>query len=187
MEETLRQEPATCLKVVLFGPESTGKTTLAEALADHFGTEWVPEFMREYLQEKWDRTGEKVSWDDLLPIAEGQIASENLKAKNAEEVLFCDTDLRELKVYSEYYYDGSCPEAIRNAVQENRYDLYFLTFVDTPWVPDDLRDRPEERKGIFRIFENELKSNGIPYHELSGGKLERLEKAIAITEKLLGR
>jgi NadR type nicotinamide-nucleotide adenylyltransferase len=187
MEETLRQAPANCLKIVFFGPESTGKTTLATELATHFETEWVPEYMRDYLQEKWDEKGEKICWDDLIPIARGQIASENSRAQKANKVLFCDTDLRELQVYSEYYNNGKCPSEIRKAVEDNHYDLYFLTFVDTPWVPDDLRDNPEDRLGIFRIFENELKSKGLPYHLLRGTKEERIKSAIELTEKLVGR
>ena len=187
MEETLRQAPANCLKIVFFGPESTGKTTLATELAAHFNTEWVPEYMRDYLQEKWDEKGEKIGWEDLMPIARGQMASENNKAQKASKVLFCDTDLRELQVYSEYYHEGKCPSAIKEAVEANHYDMYFLTFVDTPWVADDLRDNPEDRLGIFRIFERELKSKGLPYHVLRGDKAERLKNAIELTEKLVGR
>lgn len=187
MEEALRQSPSDCLKIVFFGPESTGKTTLACELAAYFNTEWVPEYMRGYLQEKWDQKGEKIGWEDLIPIARGQIASENSKSTKANKLLFCDTDLRELQVYSEYYNNGKCPSEIRKAVEHNKYDLYFLTFVDTPWVPDDLRDNPEDRLGIFRIFENELKSNKLPYHVLRGSKEERLRKAIELTEKLVGR
>jgi len=187
MEETLRQAPSDCLKIVFFGPESTGKTTLAGKLANHFNTEWVPEYMREYLQEKWDNKGEKISWEDLIPIAKGQIASENEKAQKAKNVLFCDTDLRELQVYSEYYNNGNCPSEIRKAVEDNRYDMYFLTFVDTPWVADDLRDLPDDRLGIFRIFEDELKSKGLPYQVLHGSIAERMKSAIELIEKLVGR
>ncbi len=160
---------------------------MARELADFFKTEWVPEYMREYLQKKWDDLGERINWDDLLPIAEGQIAAENDAAKNANEVLFCDTDLRELKVYCKYYYQGSCPQEIENAVKNNFYDLYLLTDIDTPWVADDLRDRPEDRTTLFCIFEAELKKYGLNYHVLNGSRTEKFKKAVALTKKLVER
>ncbi|KAA3615920.1 MAG: nicotinate-nucleotide adenylyltransferase [Flavobacterium sp.] len=187
MEETFKQQPSNCLKIVLFGPESTGKTTLARELAAHFGTAWVPEYMRDYAQKKWDEQNEKVGRADLLPMAAGQMALENKRSKMASRYLFCDTDLRELKVYSQYYFDGYCPDEIRKALKINHYDLYLLTDIDTPWVADDLRDRPQDRITLFRIFENELKENNLPYALISGGKAERLKKAIELTEKLEGR
>jgi NadR type nicotinamide-nucleotide adenylyltransferase len=187
MEKTLEQQPSDCIKIVLFGPESTGKTTLAKDLAAHFKTAWVPEYMREYLQKKWDELEERISWEDLLPIARSQIATENIAARQANELLFCDTDLRELKVYCEYYYDGECPEEIEIAVRNNSYHLYLLTDIDTPWVADDLRDRPEDRTTLFRIFETELIKNGLNYHVLMGSRTQKFNMAVALTNKLLGR
>lgn len=184
MEKALEQQQSDCIKVVLFGPESTGKTTLAKALATHYKTDWVPEYMREYLQTKWDEKRERVSKEDLLPIATGQIASENEKAANANSYLFCDTNLRELKVYSRYYYDGFCPESILNASRMHTYDYYFLTAIDVPWEADDLRDRPEDRSTLFRIFESELIKNGLPYQVLKGSLQERIDTAITILNNL---
>ena len=103
MEEKLKQKPANLVRVVLFGPESTGKTTLAQRLAKHYNTQWVPEFMREYLQDKWDREQKSCEPKDLLPIAEGQMRLENELAQSASDILICDTDLLELKVYSRAY------------------------------------------------------------------------------------
>jgi NadR type nicotinamide-nucleotide adenylyltransferase len=184
MEKTLGQIPSNCLKIVLFGPESSGKTTLAEQLAAHYNTRWVSEFMREYLQEKWDSKKEKVRRDDLLPIARGQMILENNAAKESNTFLFCDTDLLELKVYSQYYYDGFCPAEILKACSNNHYDHYFLTHIDTPWEVDDLRDRPYEREKLFRIFEKELQQNKIPYTLLKGDEKERLEKATQVLTTL---
>ena len=87
MEKTFKQEPSNILKVVVFGPESTGKTTLAKALASHYQTEWVPEYAREYLQEKWDRTRQTCRPEDLPPIASGQIALENTLTRSANRVV----------------------------------------------------------------------------------------------------
>lgn len=183
MEKKRVQQQGDCIKIVLFGPESTGKTTLAKQLAKHFETEWVPEFMRTYLQKKWDKKAEKISKEDLLPIAEGQLISEKNTVKKANNYLFFDTNLLELQVYCEYYYDGWCPLEIKKAVENEHYDFYFLTNIDVPWLPDDLRDRPNDRSAIFRNFETALSSRGIPYAILSGTQEERLVAAIKILQQ----
>ena len=103
MEEDLKQRAVDLIKVVTFGPESTGKTTLARTLAEHYETLWVPEFARDYLHEKFDRTGIICEYSDLLPIAKGQMRLENELAAKANRVLICDTDLLETQVYSEQY------------------------------------------------------------------------------------
>lgn len=183
--EQTRNESAELIKVVIYGPESTGKTTLAKQLAAHYNTLWVPEFMREYLQHKWESKKELISKDDLIPIAEGQISLENKIAKKVDTLLICDTNLLELKVYSEYYYNGYCPEIIKNkAIQENG-SVYLLTYIDIPWEADILRDRPNDREEMFRIFEAELKKHGFPYQIIKGTKEERLKTAIEIIDVLL--
>ncbi|GAB5398721.1 MAG: hypothetical protein Aureis2KO_03060 [Aureisphaera sp.] len=184
MEKTLRQHPSDCLKIVLFGPESSGKTTLAKALAQIYQTEWVPEYMREYLQEKWDVHRELITKEDLIPIAQGQIERENENASRANSYLFCDTNLRELKVYCEYYYKGFCPEPILEACRNENYDHYFLTQIDVPWEKDDLRDRPDDRSTLFRTFESELITNHLPYTLLEGTLEERIHTASQVLHKL---
>ena len=81
MEKKLRQKPINLIKVVLFGPESTGKTTLSGQLARHYNTVWAPEFAREYLQDKWNNERKICEQQDIIPIAEGQIKLENDLAK----------------------------------------------------------------------------------------------------------
>lgn len=185
MEEKLKQEPSNCLKVVLFGPESTGKTTLAKRLASHFKTEWVPEYMRTYLQQKWDSEKAFCEPSDLLKIAEGQIASENLKAITANKVLFCDTNLLELVVYSKAYYKDFCEPSILKHALNNRYDLYFLTNIDVPWVADDLRDKPHDREEMFNKFKSTLHFYNKPFIQLNGNETQRFETAVSAINKLL--
>ena len=185
MEETLEQGPSDCLKIVLFGPESSGKTTLAKQLAAYYNTLWVPEYMREYLQEKWDSKKEKCTQEDLEPISKGQMKAENEAAIQVEDLLFCDTNLLEIKVYSEYYYDGFCPPEIEKYALKNTYDFYFLTYIDTEWQFDDLRDRPDEREKMFRIFEFQLINQNLQFEILQGNQDERFDLAVKTIEKLL--
>lgn len=185
MEEKLKQQPSTCLKAVLFGPESTGKTTLAERLASHFNTVWVEEYMREYLQKKWDEKKKLCEPHDLIPIARGQIKRENYLSTIANRILFCDTDLLELKVYSEAYYNGYVNPELLKAALNNWYDIYFLTNIDVPWVPDDLRDKPHDREGMFRKFKSTLQFNKRPYVILQGDENERFELAVSTINELL--
>ena len=128
MEENLKQLPNTgsskIIKIALFGPESTGKTTLAIQLAEHFQTAWVPEYARDYLQEKWDKTGEICDADDMLPIAYGQTKLENDSISIANKFLFCDTNLMVTKVFSEVYYNF-CEPKLDKAAREHEYDLFF--------------------------------------------------------------
>lgn len=185
MEEKLRQASTDCIKIVLFGPESTGKTTLSRQLAEHYNTLWVPEYAREYLQNKWNIEQKTCEPKDLIPIAIGQMKLENDLAKKANKVLVCDTDLLETKVYSEAYYQGGCDPVLDKYAQENSYDLYFLTYIDIPWEADDLRDKPNERERMFKAFEDCLKQYKKPYVLLKGGKKKRLKEAIFYIDKLL--
>lgn len=173
------------MKVVLFGPESTGKTTLAGDIARAYGTVWVPEYAREYLQDKWEREGLACQPEDLLPIAIGQMRLENALARKANRLLVCDTDLLETKVYSEVYYGGYCDPILEQFALKNQYDLYFLTGIDVPWVADDLRDKPREREEMFSHFREALVKSNRSFVILKGSRDERLETARFHIDKLL--
>ena len=112
---------------------------------------------------------------------------ENDLAKKADKVLICDTDLLETKVYSEEYYGGFVNPKLEEAAVHNNYDIYFLTYIDTPWEADDLRDKPEQREEMFNAFENALKKYNRPYVLLKGNKEIRLKKAISIIDDLLSK
>ena len=185
MEEKFKQQPANCIKVVLFGPESTGKTTLSMQLARHYNSVWVPEYAREYLQDKWNNERKTCEPEDLLPIAIGQMDLENKLSQKTDSILICDTDLLETKVYSQACYLGYCDPILEKYALKNTYDLYFLTYIDTPWEADDLRDKPDQREAMFKVFERALIDNNRPYVLLKGNKKERLETAVKYIDKLL--
>jgi HTH-type transcriptional repressor of NAD biosynthesis genes len=185
MEKKLTQKHINLVKVVLFGPESTGKTTLSRQLARHYNTVWAPEYAREYLQKKWNNERKTCEAEDLIPIAIGQMKLENKLAKKADKILICDTDLLETKVYSEEYYGGFVDKNLDKAAKENSYDLYLLTYIDTPWEEDDLRDRPELRLEMFNAFEKSLKDHNRNYILLKGDKESRLKKATEAIDKII--
>ena len=185
MEKDLRQEDINLVKIVLFGPESTGKTTLSIQLAKHYNTVWVQEYARPYLQKVWNQERRTCQQKDILPIAFGQIALENRLAKRADKVLICDTDLLETKVYSSAYYGGFVDPILEKAATENTYNLYLLTYIDTPWEADDLRDRPEQRLEMFEAFQKALDQHDRPYLLLKGDKESRLKKAVEAIDAIL--
>lgn len=183
MEKNLKQESSEIIKIALFGPESTGKTTLAKQLAEHFDTVWTPEFARDYLQEKWDKTAQICDVNDMLPIAYGQTKLENQSLSTANKYLFCDTNLMVTKVFSEVYYNF-CDPVLDKAARKHKYDLIFLTDIDVPWERDDLRDKAEGRESVFALFKQALIANNKPFITLSGDKEWRLKKAVSIIDDL---
>lgn len=185
MEKELEQSYRDIIRVVLYGPESTGKTTLAKQLATYYQTNWVPEYMRTYLESKTLVPDEEiVSFEELSLIAKGQMKLENTLLKTADTLLFCDTNLLELQVYAEYYFED-CPESISKYAVRNRYDLYILTYVDVPWEADDMRDRPEDRERMFTLFQQKLLDNDLSFITVKGNEEQRLETAVSYIDKLL--
>src|SRR5262245_53609140 len=118
-------------KVVVIGPECTGKSELSKYLADFFGTTFVEEYARTYI-DGLNRLYEK---PDLTKIALGQVQLEDHRAKHAKEILICDTNLIVVKVWSEFKY-GDCDPEILQIVRQRHYDLYLLTYIDIPWEDD---------------------------------------------------
>lgn len=166
----------TTKKIVIIGPESTGKSTLTEALSKHYGSPFIPEFAREYLNS----LNRPYEHKDLLAIARGQINSENEKVATTHNgYLFCDTDLYVLKVWSEHKY-GLCDEWILRQIALRYYDYYFLTDIDLPWQPDPQREHPEPemRDYFFRLYKDIVVHSGTPWKLLSGDEHQRLTMAI---------
>lgn len=165
------------MKIVIYGAESTGKTWLAKNLAKKYETVWVREYAREFLQKKYDQTGEVCSYNDLMNIAQGQIKLENQAEASKNNLMFCDTNPLQTYYYGKAYFPDFKHPELWNLAINREYDFYFLTCIDTPWEEDDLRDKPEERVEMHQLFENSLKENNLPYLLLNGSKEERMEKA----------
>lgn len=175
------------MKIVIYGAESTGKTSLAKALAAHYNTEWVPEYAREYLQEKYNQSGEVCAISDLIPIVKGQIELEKEAEKKVglDGLIFCDTNPYQTYYYGKaYYQDFEYPDLWKLA-QQRCYAYYFLTYIDTPWVADDLRDRPEERLMMHKLFKTSLEKNNFPYSTLEGSHKQRMAQAITKIDELI--
>jgi NadR type nicotinamide-nucleotide adenylyltransferase len=171
-------------KVVIIGPESTGKSTLSEQLAKHYSTSWVPEYAREYLIQH----GTEYTYDDLLTIAKGQLALEESyieKAPPVSKVLFIDTDQYVMKVWCEFVF-GKCHPWILDQITKRKYDLYLLCNIDLPWVQDTLREYPDlaSRQELYTIYKNILTNQSVPWVEVSGNYDERLQKAIQAVNDL---
>ena len=164
-------------KIILTGPESTGKTTLAQELANHYQTVWIPEYARMYI-DNLDRPYEQ---EDLLAIAKGQLELENYLSQYANDYIFCDTNLIVLKVWSEYKY-GTCDPWILNELENRWYDCYVLCDIDVPWEFDSQREHPQERKELFKIYEQELLFYKKKYFKIKGNQEERLSNVLAFLE-----
>lgn len=174
MEKDLQQKPSNVIKIAFVGPESTGKTSLSNALAEIFDTVWIKEYARDYLQEKWDKSQKTCEPHDLLPIAKGQIGLENKAIDLANKFLFCDTNLFVTYVYSKIYYQ-SADEWLKKCAKDHDYDLFFLTDIDVPWTKDDLRDAPNNRQEHLEIFEKYLIKFNKPFIKVSGLLNERID------------
>ncbi len=169
-------------RILILGPESTGKSTLAEKLALHYADPWVPEVAREYL-EKLDRP---YTYEDLLQIGKQQMNLEDELALTATRFLFCDTDLRVIQVWSQHRF-GKVDPWVLEEIARRTYDLILLCAPDLPWQEDPLREHPEleMRQHFFEFYQQLSKASGFPWVLISGEKAERLSTAIEAVESLI--
>ena len=181
-------------KIVIVGPESTGKSTLCKELAAHYQTMWCPEYARTYLLEH----GTTYQFEDLLTIAKGQLALEDqhtalleeqqrtLAKTNAVWPLFIDTDMYVMKVWSEFVFK-KCHRFILDQIVKRRYDHYLLCNTDLPWVQDELREYPDlsTRETLFSMYKDCLINQSVGWTLIGGTETERLRNAIAAVDQLL--
>ena len=173
-------------KIVIIGPESTGKSTLSEQLALHYNTSWCPEYAREYLL----KYGKNYGYDDLLKIARGQVALEDQISQSSlqqkKSLIFIDTDMYVMKVWCEFIF-GKCHRFILDQIAKRKYDLYLLCNTDLSWVKDELREYPDlkTRQKLYHIYKNIMENQLVPWINISGNHEERLQKAIAAVDNLL--
>jgi NadR type nicotinamide-nucleotide adenylyltransferase len=164
-------------KIVVTGPESTGKSTLCEQLAAKYQTGWVPEYAREYLLD----LKRPYTYDDLLIIAKGQLdQEERITASLKTPLLFIDTDMYVMKVWCEFVF-GKCHNFILEQIVKRKYDAYFLCNTDLPWVADELREYPdlESRERLYHIYKDLMVNQSTPWYEIRGDYDQRLQKAIS--------
>ena len=167
-------------KVVIIGPESTGKSTLSAQLAAHYKTVWCPEFAREYLLQH----GTTYTYNDLLEIAKGQIVLEDATGAAAKNNLyFIDTNLYVMKVWCEVVFNN-CHTWILKRIAERPYDLYLLCDTDLPWVQDGLREYPDPamRQRLFKMYKDLLINSGTKWSVISGTPEDRFQKAVTIID-----
>ena len=169
------------LRVAIVGAASSGKTTLAARLAQHYGTIWVPEYLREFV----DTQARLPVSSDQIHIARTQLAREEAALPLAHRFLFCDTTPLMTAVYSRHYFDGLDAELDALAAAHRfHYDVTLVCAPDLPWVPDGLMREPEDVSGaVSALLLHELAVRGVPYTLVSGAPDQRLIKV----EQVLGR
>lgn len=168
-------------KIVVIGPESTGKSTLCTGLANALNTLWIPEFARDYLLS----LNRPYQEEDLLHIALGQLQLEEDYLQKASNYFICDTDLYVMKVWAEASY-GRCHRTILEQIAGRRYDLYLLTYIDIAWEDDPLREHslPEERHYFYSQYRDIVINSGVPWADVRGTQEQRLEIALQAIKSL---
>jgi NadR type nicotinamide-nucleotide adenylyltransferase len=167
------------IRISVTGPESTGKSWLAQRLAEHYQTDWVPEFARTYLLE----INRQYTYDDILVISQNQFANEN-SFVDYKGPVFCDTDFCVTSIWSHVKF-GKCHPWITEQLEKNRYSLYLLCNVDLPWQYDPLREHPEMRSELFGMYLNLLEKHKFNYRIVEGIGDQRLQNAINFIDKYL--
>ena len=167
------------IKIVVTGPESSGKTTLAKALAARYQAPWVPEYARTYI----DHLRRPYREEDLLKIAQGQVQREDEAAHRHPRLLICDTSLLVINIWSNYRY-GRCHAWITQQWEQRPVNHYLLCRPDLPWQPDPQRENPHTRDELFTLYQKVLQTK--PYTVIEGDQAARLEMSIKTVDKLLG-
>lgn len=170
-------------RVCVLGAESTGTTTLAKALAEHFQSAWVEEYGREYSEVKLAKNDPDWRMEEFIAIAEEQTRREDLAACQANRVLICDTNAFATVLWHRRYM-GSHSQAVEEIARRGKCDLYLLTGDEIPFVQDGLRDGEHIRHEMHRWFEAALAAQGVPWHIVRGSHEARLHDAVRLINSL---
>jgi HTH-type transcriptional regulator, transcriptional repressor of NAD biosynthesis genes len=165
-------------KICIYGPESTGKTTLAKQLAKYFKTNWIPEYARVWIE----KNGFTFTYQDMERFGRGQVRIEKEACEKANRFLFCDTDSITTSIYSQNYF-GKVPALVKKLAEKNRFDLYLFTEIDLPWKKDKLRDLGHKRREMRDTFKQALIERNIPFEVVKGKGPERLQAAVRVINK----
>jgi NadR type nicotinamide-nucleotide adenylyltransferase len=166
-------------RIAVIGPECTGKSDLCSFLADYYQTGWVPEYARGYL----DNLIRPYVESDLLTIARGQMRLEDQFTYSAKDLLFCDTNLYVIKIWSAFKFNSVHPEILRE-IEKRTYDLYLLTYIDIPWEEDPQREHPQKREELYSLYLHEMKNQTTPFVEIKGGREERRKIAVGAIDEM---
>ena len=166
-------------RIVVTGPESTGKTTLAKQLSEVFKCPLVGEYARTYL----DNLKKTYSQEDLVYIAKGQFDMQK-KILKESNLLICDTDLLTIKIWSEFKY-GNCDPWIVKYLVNNLPDLYLICYPDLKWEYDPQRENPNDGMELFEIYLAEIKKLEVPFQIIKGLGEKRTEKGVKAVEKII--
>jgi NadR type nicotinamide-nucleotide adenylyltransferase len=167
------------VNIVISGPESTGKSTLAMGLASHYNTVFVPEYAREYIEN----INRPYTFADIEHIAQKQLAEFENHQAHANQILFLDTYLIITKVWFDVVF-GKVPDWIDKTLKHTPIHLYLLCNTDIEWIPDSVRENGGEMRNVlFNRYLAEIMHYGFPYHIVSGVGNERLECAILAIEE----
>ena len=171
-------------KIVVIGPESTGKSTLCEDLTDYLQTTYLPEYARVYLE----KNGPEYTYQDVLKMVKGQVESEvRFELENPENpFLLFDTNYLVYKVWIKEKYNQEDPY-IERLLKTDSFDHYLLCNVDIPWEYDDYREHPndKDRARLFKEYEHVLSQNKLPFSVIKGNRKQRLDTAKKILNNLL--
>jgi len=167
------------IKIAVIGAESTGKSELCEALAKHYNTVWVPEYAREYFNHS---DIYNYTLEDLVIIAKKQIEAENELLKSARKFLFCDTTLITLKIWAQLEFKQT-PAFITDMLGKIKYQHYFITANDMPWVKDELRQNKFSRDSIMRENIKEVNDLNGSFSIIEGLNEQRLQNAKTILDE----
>ena len=165
-------------KIAIVGPESTGKSSLAQALAIHFNEPWVPEVAREYIGQ----LNKPYNIDDIAIISKMQLEAEAKYLKQSKLFLFCDTTLLVNKIWAQFVFN-EIPNIINELYQPQDYVLHLLCDIDLPWEYDPLREHPNYRQELYQLYENDLKLSHANFIKVTGMGQQRIDLAIQLIEQ----